>query len=94
MLVVALPYVEKWSRSPDPIGWIRCALAQLRLLATLRWAWREAEPGRGISVIKAVLPSCCLMRLLAGGDCVLAMRSGAPVVGDAPAAQRRGQPFQ
>ena len=76
MLVVAVPYVEKWSRSPDPIGWIRCALVQLRLLAMLRWARRVAEFGRGISVIKAVLPSCCLMRLLASGDCILARRSG------------------
>ena len=68
--------MEKWSRSPDPIGWIRCALAQLCLLATLQRAWRVVKVGRGISVIKAVLPSCCLMRLLAGGDCVLARWSG------------------
>ena len=53
LLVVALPYVEKWSRSPDPFGWIRRALDKLRLLATLRRARQVAEFGRGISVIKA-----------------------------------------
>ena len=68
--------MEKWSRSPVPIGWIWRALAKLRLLASLRRAWRDTELRRGISVIKAVLPSCCLMRLLAGGDYVLARRSG------------------
>lgn len=57
-------------------GWIQCALAQLRLLASLRRAWRVVELDRGISVLKAVFPSCCLMRWLAGGDCVLARRSG------------------
>ena len=68
--------MASWSRLLDSIGWIWHALAAVASAVLLRWRelWQADELKLGISVNKAVFPSLYLMRPLASGGGVGAVR--------------------